>query len=337
MRRLRVMYLALGCLMAFTGACGGSSGHRAGNSDAKSKSGAAAGGSTRTAGAVASPAAVPKGQPADGAPSIVYRGRLDVRVKDRRGASAQAVKVAEQAGGRLSDQTADLEGDGDATLTFKVPPARFRPVLERLSELGRPLSRKVSSQDVTDQVVDLRGRLATARASAARLRGLLERAPDVPGIVAVETELAKREAEVESLSGQARVLANRVDLATIELTLTVRGDPTVDKDIPGFLRGIRTGWVAFVNFLALIVTAVGLVAPFLLIAAPALLLLRWWRRNHPRRRLQPAFATAPGAGGPTVPWPPVPASAPPPPTPRPAGAPEPPAPRPEGDAGQDPA
>jgi len=44
MRRLRVMYLALGCLMAFTGACGGSSGHKAGNSDAKSKSGATAGG-----------------------------------------------------------------------------------------------------------------------------------------------------------------------------------------------------------------------------------------------------------------------------------------------------
>ena len=55
----------------------------------------------------------------------------------------------------------------EARLTLKVPPDTFEPVVAGLVELGLPLKRASKAQDVTDQVVDLEGRLRTSQASAA--------------------------------------------------------------------------------------------------------------------------------------------------------------------------
>ena len=109
-------------------------------------------------------------------------------------------------------------------------------MLATLSSLGRPLRRQTKAQDVTEDVVDLSGRLKSATASADRLRGLLGQARSAGDIVALEGELAKREGDIESMQGKLRVLTSQVELATINLMLTERGDLQVSHDIPTFLR-----------------------------------------------------------------------------------------------------
>ena len=213
---------------------------------------------------------------------IAFTGELRLRTDDVEGASSRAIRTVERSGGYLFGQGSNLEGDVSTRLTFKVPPERFRPVLDSLAEIGTLQSRTIKADDVTAQVVDVDGRLQSAQASAQRLRGLLAGAGDVAGVVAVEAELTKREAEIESMQGRLRTLREQVDLATITLQLGERELPAVSGDIPGFAEGLRAGGVALVNTLKVAATVTGALLPFLpLIALPVLALRRQRRRGRP--------------------------------------------------------
>jgi hypothetical protein len=78
----------------------------------------------------------------------------------------------------------------------------------------------VSADDVTERVVDLESRIATAEASVERLRGFLEGATDIDAIAELEAQLLERETTLETLRGSLRTIRGQVDLATIFLTLT---------------------------------------------------------------------------------------------------------------------
>ena len=213
---------------------------------------------------------------------VVYRADLVVSVSDVVGAGDRATDVVEGAGGFVFSQESDLDGDQDVRVTFKVPPERFRAVLDQLGDIGRALSRTSSAEDVTDDVVDIEGRLASAQASADRLRTLIGDAATTADIIAVEKELEAREADIESMQGRLRVLRDRVDLATIEARFTQEDELEVSGDLPGFVEGLRTGVVALVTGTLLVLTMVGFVLPFVPFALLGLWLRRRYRRRHPR-------------------------------------------------------
>jgi hypothetical protein len=224
--------------------------------------------------------------------SVIRTAELRVEVDDVPGASERALVVVEAAGGFLSGQRSDLSGDANAVLTFKVPPDAFLDALGDLAGLGDLVERRVGSDDVTEQVVDLEGRLAATTASVDRLRALLADAADVPQVVAVEGELARREGELESLTGQLRSLRESVDLATVTLTLTPPpGSPgrPHDDDDPTFVDGLRTGGRALATAARAGATALGFALPFLAVAAVVALPARWaWRRWSRPRPAAPA-------------------------------------------------
>lgn len=79
------------------------------------------------------------------------------------------------------------------------------------------------------------------------------------------------------------MLTNEVELATVNVRLTERADLEVNREVPGFLRALRTGWVALLNVLLGVLAVAGFLLPF----AP-LVVLGWWavrryRSRHPRR------------------------------------------------------
>jgi hypothetical protein len=214
-----------------------------------------------TAGANAN---LPKGQPLTTPRQIVYTADLNVRVTDVGPASTRAVSIVESTGGYVFSQDANLTDRAETTLVFKVPPDQFSRVLDRLADLGTPLEKNLSASDVTDQVVDLEGRLKTATASATRLRALLSGAGNVPDIVAIEHELATRESEVESLQGQLRLVQSRVQLATVTLVLTTKAPH--EAGIPGFSKALSNGWKAFANTGRVTLAVIGAALPFAALA-----------------------------------------------------------------------
>jgi hypothetical protein len=224
------------------------------------------------------PAAV-SSQP--GPRKVVYTADLTVRVGDVARAITDAIRVTTAADGFVFAQSSDLQGRQVGRLTLKVPSEHFDPVLSDLAGLGRALARDVKAADVTEEVVDVEGRLRTAQARADRLRALLGGAPSTSDIVAVEAELAKREADIESLAGRSRVLTDQVDLATINLRLTETADLEVNREVPGFLQALRTGGVALLSLVLVGVAAGGFLLPFTPVAVAGWWILRRHRRSQP--------------------------------------------------------
>jgi Domain of unknown function (DUF4349) len=147
----------------------------------------------------------------------IRRAELTLEVEDVAKAAAAAAQVAEARGGFAENQTVTDERTGWVSL--RVPADRLDETLAALAALGHEKSRSVSSEDVTEQYLDLETRLRNARELRDRLRALLAKGATVTDLVAVETELARVQTEIESMDGQLTRLKGQVDLATVTVTL----------------------------------------------------------------------------------------------------------------------
>lgn len=224
---------------------------------------------------------------------IIYRGAIEVKVKDLTRAVARAESLALDVDGVVfSEQTtADPSHPkaGNATLTLRVPPTQFAATLDALGRLGKELSRNRSAEDVTTEVADVDSRVRTQERSVERVRALLAKANTIGEVVSIESELSRREADLESLQAQLARLQDVTDLATIDVSLYsprpgVQPVPEPDENL-GFLSGLRGGWDAFVAIVLVALTVLGAVVPFVVTAAllglPAYAVLRNRRRRGP--------------------------------------------------------
>lgn len=213
---------------------------------------------------------LPAGDPIQAGRSIIATAEVTIEVDDARTAAAEASDVAAATGGFLAQQEA-RPADGVVTLALRVPTEEFQAALGRLEALGEVLAQRVDTEDVTEQVVDLESRIASARVSVGRVRELLEGSGDVVQLATVEGELARREADLESLLGRQRVLDDQVALATIRLDLREpeATEEPEDEALPGFFGGLRRGWDGFLTAASVLVTGLGYSLPFLVVAAIA--------------------------------------------------------------------
>jgi hypothetical protein len=229
--------------------------------------------------------------------AVIYTGSMVVTVADVVQAADAAGGLAVATGGNVAADRRTLDGDNSqADLTLQVPSADFSSTLDKLSHLGTEQTRAVSTQDVTDQLVDLQARLATQRASVDRVRALFAKATTVSDIVTLESELAKREADLDSLEQRQAALSGQVALSTINLTL--RAKPAAPAPSPargGLLYGLRSGWSAFLVSGKVFLTVAGWLAPWLvIIGIPVWLIVYAIRR---RRRRTSIRAVAPDSSG----------------------------------------
>lgn len=295
--------------LALTG-CGGADDSGGGSASDKAAVGRAADSDTGSDGAAGeaeggagTSASKATAAPKPTADRIIRTATLTVQVKDVPKALAEARATVENAGGYVGDETTGRDEDGaeHTRVVLRVPVDRYDGVLTGLQGAGRLLERTAKAQDVTAQVVDVESRIASQRASVARVRELMDRATKLSDVVTLEGELSSRQADLEALLAQQASLKDRTSLATVTLTLSEKpAAPAADDDDPGFVDALAGGWDAFVTTLRWIAVAFGAVLPFLTVAA--LLLLVWLRLLRPRRRAAraggPQALHAPGASRP---------------------------------------
>ncbi|MCX4856064.1 DUF4349 domain-containing protein [Streptomyces canus] len=295
-RALAGLLLAAG--LALTGCSGGADSSDGGSalSDdkaAQSQAEGAAGDAGRAGGKQASQA------PAPAANHIIRTATLTVQVKNVPKALAAARTTTENAGGFVGKESTsrDEEGQEQTEVVLRIPVEKYDEVLADLEGAGKLLERTANAQDVTDQVVDVESRIATQRASVARIRELMDKATRLSDVVTLEGELSTRQADLESLLARQASLKDRTSLATI--TLSLSESPVVKAakdDDPGVVDALAGGWDAFVTMLRWVVVALAAVLPFL--AGIALIVLVWLRLIRPRLPRRPAPAGASTALGP---------------------------------------
>lgn len=179
----------------------------------------------------------------------------------------RAEQIATAAGGQVYADERTAGSNPTAALTLKVPGPSLVGVLDTLSALGKERSRQSSTRDVTTEVADVSSRVRSAQASIDRLRVLFGRAVKVGDVIELESELARREAELESLQAQQRTLASQTAMATVTLQLSTA--PAVadhkDRATGGFLGGLARGWQTFRSAAGGVATGIGAAVPFLVL------------------------------------------------------------------------
>lgn len=153
--------------------------------------------------------------PANLGRAVIFVGDLAIDTRDVSSAVTQARAIVESRGGFVSGQ----ELGGAATvMSLKVPAEFFQDTLDRLSELGTVRNARVTSDDVTERIVDLESQIATTETSVIRLRELLADAESINTVARLESELLARETSLERLRGQLRTLEDQVALSSIVIT-----------------------------------------------------------------------------------------------------------------------
>lgn len=294
--------LLLAAALALTGCSAGDDG---GGSSSAADRGVAA---SRADGEAGSGEAAPGGgsgarataPPKVAASHIIRTASLTVQVKDVPKALEQARTGTENVGGYVGNETTtrDAEGHERTRVVLRVPVEKYDEVLAELEGTGKLLDRSAKAEDVTDQVVDVKSRITSQRASVARIRELMDRAGKLSDVVTLEGELSTRQADLEALLARQASLKDRTSLATITLSLSetpVKKKEAKDDD-PGFVDALAGGWNAFVTMLRWLAVVFGAVLPFAVMAA--LIVLLWLRVVRPRLPRRPAPAPAATALGP---------------------------------------
>lgn len=151
---------------------------------------------------------------------LIFTAFVQVEVDDVAAASAEATTIVENLGGFLFGQNTVGGAQASSELIFKVLPDDFNRALEALGTVGELRNQSVSTDDVTERIVDLGSRIEVAELGVTRLREALSGSQTLEDYAELERLLLDRESDLEVMRGQLRTLQDRVDLATITLTLT---------------------------------------------------------------------------------------------------------------------
>lgn len=236
--------------------------------------------------------------------SVITTGWVSITVDDPVATAEDVARIADRAGGRV-DNRRETPGTAtqpaSASLTLRIPSDELDATVEELRELGTVTSVSMDSSDVTQQRQDLDARIAALTASVDRLRELLGTATSIADLIAIESELTTRQAELDSLTQQRDWLVDQVDYSTLTVDL-VTEDVAPDPAPDDFWSGLVAGWNALVDFAKWLGVAVGVLLPWvgvLLVAAALIVAVVVLAARSRRQRTD-----APAAPTTTAPTPP---------------------------------
>jgi hypothetical protein len=207
----------------------------------------------------------------------VSEGKLNATIN-------QATDIVRKAKGIYVGSSTSVPSGEPASgqVTFRVPVDAFESVLRELKGLGTYRGEQSSTDDVTNQYIDLNGQLAAWRAQERVYLRLLDRARSVTDVIAVQNQLQQVQSNIERLQGQLNYLEDQTSFSSIVLQLSEPGAAGPAGEPKGRLA---RAWGTAVNGLGVMAAAVlvGVVwlTPLLVVAGLVLLGLRVLRRPRP--------------------------------------------------------
>jgi hypothetical protein len=221
---------------------------------------------------------------------LIVTTDVDLEVEDFEDALDSVKEIARAAGGHVASSSVrrDDEGLMSGTVEVKIPAKGYGGALDDIGDLGEVQDMRETSQDVTEEYVDLQARLDNSIKLEQRILGLLaESTGTIDDVLHVEKELASVREDIERLEGRKRYLDSRISMSTITVDLHEKGAARGGAPTAGQVFGRimdRVG-VVFVGSVGVLVTFVVAVAPWLVAASLLALLIvgivRIARRRKP--------------------------------------------------------
>ncbi len=215
---------------------------------------------------------------------VIRTATLTIEVADEDEGAKALMRIAESVGGFVATSSTVHEKPSHGYFELRVPAALFAQVLDRIEQIGQVKERQVSGQDVTEEFIDLQARIRNLDRHEHQLLTFMDRATKVSDLLAIEQELARVRGEIEQLTGRLRAMNNRVELATVGVTLREKTQGTGFWDFTAAQGNIKGAFVGSVRQILIAVERL-LVVASALVPVGALALIAWFliRRISGRR------------------------------------------------------
>lgn len=148
---------------------------------------------------------------------LIWRASLAMEVPDVKASAQQAADIVAGANGYVEEQSD--HGDKSAHLILRVPSDDLKATVDKIAGIGTVTSQYLSSKDVTGEYVDVEARLKNKIVLRDRLQKLLDKAEGVGDVLAIEKELSRVQADIESMQARLKSLKGQVDLAELDVRL----------------------------------------------------------------------------------------------------------------------
>ena len=224
---------------------------------------------------------------ADWDKKIIKTANLRLEVKDFKKYNENVHKTVKQFGAYIAQEEQNLSDEKSETvISIKVPVDQFETMMNQLPGADvKVLERKITTEDVTGEVVDTRSRLEAKKQMRLKYLEFLKQSKNMEEVLQVQNEINSIQEEIESAAGRVEFLSHQSAYSTIHLSFYqpmsgYKPDPGSPSFFTRVTGAFRTGasWIADLF--------VGLVSvwPLLLIV---LMIYFGWRRVRPAKIVNP--------------------------------------------------
>jgi hypothetical protein len=205
---------------------------------------------------------------------IVRQADLELEVAAPGTTQTAIERLAEEHGGYVVSTSRDTDHetavDVHVTLVVRVPEAELTRTLVEVKKLGRGTgSERITSDDVTDEYIDLSARISSHQKLEEQYLEILKRAVTVKDAMDVEKELADVRTEIERLQGREQLLDKESAFSTLTVHLNT-AVPQIAVSATTFGGTLRRAWSDSLSLSADLISGGIRLAGFLL---PVLFLL----------------------------------------------------------------
>ncbi|HJP92641.1 MAG TPA: DUF4349 domain-containing protein [Pyrinomonadaceae bacterium] len=234
---------------------------------------------------------------------IIRNADITIEAASTTEAQYRVTEIAEAHGGFVITSEAKQRENMDASkrtfdikLIARVPSGEFGPALEEIKKLaGNIPEAHITSQDVTEDFIDLEARIKTQKALELQFLEIMKQANKVADALEVQRQIAEVRTDIEKLEGRKRFLENRSSLSTI--TVNIQAPKSVTVSTTGFRSTLRDAVSDSLelasDIVVFFVRSIIVMAPVIVfIVLPAGLVFRYLLRRAKRTRLAQALATS---------------------------------------------
>lgn len=167
------------------------------------------------------------------------------------------------------------------TVTIKVPVEQFEDLMNIFSGDGiRMLEKKITTEDVTAEVVDTKGRIEAKKEVRQQYITLLKQAKSMKDILEVQNEINGITEELESASGRVKYLTHQAAYSTIHLRyFQYINDGNNTNEEPGFFTKLKEAFIDGTKGIGIFIIGIIGLWPFILITFASVIGVQKWRQR----------------------------------------------------------
>lgn len=215
-------------------------------------------------------------QNADYDKRIIKTANLNIEISNYNNFNSELHKNVKQFGGYIAQEEQNQsEYLVSNNVTIKVPVEQFDDAVVKLVAGNKAIiEKKISSDDVTMEIVDVKSRMEAKKQFRQRYLDLLKQAKNMNDILQVQTEINGIQEQIESANGRMTYLNHASVFSTINLRFFQIINPGAkDEDHPSYSNQIKQAFanggkwaieifIGLLNLWPLIVLSIGLLFAF---------------------------------------------------------------------------